>query len=92
VVGVFRSRGVCAHQRDVAHIQGVLGAYQVGIPLLGSPGVPLCSPSPCRQPHIPFEWGGGGLGGRAHALRVFCGCPSSPVKNYLKINKIQLVS
>jgi hypothetical protein len=81
---------VCQH--DVAHVQGVLGAYRAGIPLLGSPSIPLRSPSPCQQPHIPFEWGGGGLGGHARALRVFRGCPSSPVKNYLKINKIQLVS
>jgi hypothetical protein len=92
VVSIFRSQGVCARQRDMAHVRGVLGAYRAGIPLLGSPGVPLSGPSPCRQPHIPFEWGGGGLGGRARALRIFRGCLSSPVKNYLKINKIQLVS
>ncbi|KAF8231112.1 hypothetical protein L208DRAFT_1399357 [Tricholoma matsutake] len=33
--------------------------YKAGTPLLGSPGIPLHPPSPCRQPHIPFEWGGG---------------------------------
>jgi hypothetical protein len=35
------------------------GAYLVGIALLASPGVPLCTSDPKRHPHIPFEWGGG---------------------------------
>jgi hypothetical protein len=74
VVSIFCSGGVCAHQRDVACIWGLLGAYWMGIPLLGSPGIPLHPPSRCQQPHIPFERGGGGLGGCACALRVFRCC------------------
>jgi hypothetical protein len=52
------------------HAQGLLDAYWAGIPLLGSPGIPLRSPSPCQQPHIPFEQGGGGLGGCAHQMTI----------------------
>jgi hypothetical protein len=37
-----------------------IGCVPRGYPLQGSPGVPLRPPRPCRQPHIPFEWGGGG--------------------------------
>jgi hypothetical protein len=55
---------------DVARLWGSLGAYQAGIPLLGSPSIPLRPPSLCRQPHIPFEQGGG-LGGCGRGLRVF---------------------
>ena len=55
----FSDWGVCAHQHDVAHILGVLGAYRAGIPLLGSPSFPLHPPSLCQQPHILFEQGGG---------------------------------
>ena len=56
----YKSDGVC--------LWGSLGAYQAGIPLLGSPDIPLWAPSLFWQPHILFEWGGG-LGG--------CGCASS---------------
>jgi hypothetical protein len=37
-----------------------IGCVPRGYPLQGSPGVPLRPLRPCRQPHIPFEWGGGG--------------------------------
>jgi hypothetical protein len=37
-----------------------IGCVPRRYPLQGSPGIPLCPPRPCRQPHIPFEWGGGG--------------------------------
>jgi hypothetical protein len=70
----------------------VLGAYLAGIPLLGSLGVPRRPSSPCRQPHIPFERGGGGFGGRGCALRVLHRPQSSPVEYNLKINRIQLVN
>jgi hypothetical protein len=41
--------------------------------------------------HIPFEWGGVGLGGRGRALRVF-GRRWSYVVYNLKINRMQLVN
>jgi hypothetical protein len=47
---------------------GLLGAYQ---PLPASPGVPLHTPSQCRQPHILFERGGGGLGSCGRVLCFF---------------------
>jgi len=80
------------HQCDVVHIQGLLCAYQAGIPLLGSPSVSLRIPSPSQQPHIPFEWGRGGLGERGGALHVFHGRQSLPLVYNLKIDKIQLVN
>jgi hypothetical protein len=76
----------------MACIWGLLGAYWVGIPLLGSLGIPLRPPSPCRQPHIPFEQGGGGFGGHGGVLRIFHLCRSSPVEYNLKINRIQLIN
>jgi hypothetical protein len=36
---------------DVPRVRGC--GVLTGIPLLGSPGVPLCPPNSCRQPHIP---------------------------------------
>jgi hypothetical protein len=56
---------------DVARVRGVLCAYRAGSPLLGPPCVPLRPPILCKQPHIPFERGGGGLGGRARVCCVF---------------------
>jgi hypothetical protein len=41
-----------------------------GVSTLRRLSVPLRPSSPCRQPHIPFERGGGGFGGRGCALRV----------------------
>ena len=76
----------------MAHVRELLGAYWAGIPLLGSPGIPLCVPSLCRQPHIPFEWGGGGLGERGGALHVLHGWQSLPLVYNLKIDKTQLVN
>jgi hypothetical protein len=46
-------------QCDVACFWGSLGAYLVGIPLLGCPGIALCAPDPSRHPHILSKWGGG---------------------------------
>ena len=59
---VVLSRGRWKVSGDVAGLRGCGGAYLVGIPLQGSPGTPLHQHNPTKQPHIPFEWGGGGLG------------------------------
>jgi hypothetical protein len=72
---------------DVARLWGSLSAYRVGIPLLGSPGIPLRPPSLCRQPRIPFEQGGG-LGGCGRALRVFRRCRLSLVEYNLSIKEM----
>jgi hypothetical protein len=40
---------------------GTKGAYLAGIPLNGSPDIPLPTPVHYREPHIPFGRGGGGL-------------------------------
>ena len=79
-------------QCEVVCVRGVLCAYWVGSPLLGSPGVPLRPLSLCKQPHIPFEWGGGGLVGCVRAFRVFCRRRSLLVEYNLKIKRIQLVN
>jgi hypothetical protein len=60
--------GIWAGQHDTVRLRGSLGAYLVGIPLLGSPGVVLRAPDPKLHPHIPFRQGGGdsaavGMGG-----------------------------
>ena len=75
----------------MVRLRGLLCVYQVGIPLLGSPGVSLHVPSPSQQPHILFEWGGGGLGECGGALCVLHGQQSLPLVYNLKIDKIQLV-
>jgi hypothetical protein len=84
-VGVFCFGGF-ERVSNMARLWGSLGAYQVGIPLLGSPGIPMRPPSLCRQPRIPFERGWG-LGGCACASRVFRRCRSSLVEYNLKIKK-----
>ena len=60
--------GVWAGQHDAVRLRGSLGAYLVGISLLGSPGVVLRAPDLKRHSHIPFRRGGGdsaavGMGG-----------------------------
>ena len=85
-VGVFCFGGF-EHISDMARLWGSLGAYRVGIPLLGSPSVPLHPPSLCQQPHIPFERGGE-LGGCGHALRIFHCCRLSLVEYNLTIKKM----
>jgi hypothetical protein len=40
---------------------GCIGCVPHGYPLQGSPSIPLHPPCLYRQPHIPFEWGGGWL-------------------------------
>jgi hypothetical protein len=54
-------------QCDVARIWGLLDAHRAGIPLLGSPGIPLHSPDSLTS-YLNGEEGG--LGGCAHAFRV----------------------
>jgi hypothetical protein len=68
VLSWFLYGGLRASVWRGAHARGLLGAYWAGIPLLGSPGVPLRSPRPFRQPRILFEQGGGGLGGYVRVL------------------------
>jgi hypothetical protein len=84
--------GCRACQCNVACVQGLLCAYRVGIPLLGSPGVPLHPPIQCQQPHIPFEWGGGGLGSHARVLHIFHHHRSLEVEYNLKISQIQSIN
>ena len=84
--------GCRARQCNMACVQGLLCAYQAGIPLLGSPGIPLHHPIQCQQPHIPFEWGGGGLGSCAHVLCIVHHCRSLEVEYNLKISQIQSIN
>ena len=83
---VFSVLGGLSVLVTVACLWGSLGAYRVGIPLLGSPSIPLHPPSLCQQPHIPFEQGGE-LGGCGCALHVFCHCRLSLVEYNLTIKK-----
>jgi hypothetical protein len=39
----------------VAHIEGLGGAYCIGIPPPGSPSAPYCPSDPNPHPRIPFD-------------------------------------
>jgi hypothetical protein len=78
-------------QCDMARVWGLLDAHWAGIPLLGSPGVPLHSPDNLTS-HLNREEGGWVAVHMHSMFRVFCRRLSLPVVYNLKINIIQLVN
>jgi hypothetical protein len=102
---VVRHRGLCVgswghshrhgalvlRQCDVARVWGLLDAHWAGIPLLGSPGVPLHSPDSLTSCLNGEE--GGWVAVHVHSMfRVFRRHLSLPVVYDLQINIIQLVN